>query len=349
MKNSFVSFWLPGVLSLILVSMSSRFQWLNKVEFINELVSKSSVPGLVATIVLVVVVWILISLFFRNNWASKELRIISASNFQLSSTNVNTHSLFTFIQNTIKQFNGSLLQERFQLVVQNLQGHNASDKASTLLGGQSGVDSSHIHSGYGPLRALVWALPGLGFMGTAFEMAASIGGLGTALTTTQDYSGLRNLLVSNVVPHLAGAFDITIFALGSSVVMFLLLALVFHQEEKAIFNADALCLKVIARIQDVQIAPNTTSGGENMSGDMRVLSQQLNLLSSTISQVNQSNVGQQLNMLASTLSQVSESNSGLYQHLSAINQSLSVILQQISEIKNNTDKDQEFVIRRTNR
>lgn len=349
MKNSFVSFWLPGILSIILVSMSSRFQWLNKLEFINELVSKSSVPGLVATIVLVVVVWVLISLFFRNNWASKELRIISASNFQLSSANANTQPLFTFIQNTIKQFNGSLLQERFQLVLQNLNGHNASDKASTLLGGQSGVDSSHIHSGYGPLRALVWALPGLGFMGTAFEMAASIGGLGTALTTTQDYSGLRNLLVSNVVPHLAGAFDITIFALGSSVVMFLLLALVFHREEKAIFNADALCLKVIARIQDVQIAPNTTSGVENMSGDMRALSQQLNLLSSTISQVNQSNVGQQLNMLASTLSHVSEGNSGLYQHLNTINQSLSVILQQISEIKNNTDKDQEFVIRRTNR
>jgi hypothetical protein len=329
--------------------MSSRFQWLNKLEFINELVSKPSVPGLVATIVLIVVLWVLLSLFFRNNWASKELRVISASNFQLSQTNANAQSLFTFIQNTIKQFNGSLLQERFQLVLQNLQGHNASDKASTLLGGQSGVDSSHIHSGYGPLRALVWALPGLGFMGTAFEMASSIGGLGTALTTTQDYSGLRNILVSNVVPHLAGAFDITIFALGSSVIMFLLLSLVFHREEKAIFNADALCLKIIARIQDVQITPNAAFGTEHLSGDMRVLSQQLNLLSSAISQVNQSNVGEQLNMLAVTLSQVSEGNSSLYQHLDAINKSLSIIQQQVSELKNNADKDQEFVIRRMNR
>jgi hypothetical protein len=310
--------------------MSSRFLWLSKLEFVNELVSKPSIPGFVATIVLVVVVWVLLSLFFRNNWAAKELRIIAASDFQLSTTSTDIHSLSGFVQNIVKQFAGSLLQARFQLVVQNLHGHNASEKASILLGGQSGVDSSHIHSGYGPLRALVWALPGLGFMGTAFEMAASIGGLGTALTTTQDYSGLRNLLVSNVVPHLAGAFDITIFALGSSVVMFLLLSLVFHREEKAIFNADALCLKIISRIQDTPISPSTTFEAENLSGDMRVLSQQLNLLSSALSQVNQNN-------------------SGLYQHLGSINSSLSNIQQQMIELKNSVDNDQEFIIRKSSR
>ncbi|MBK9006628.1 MAG: hypothetical protein IPM31_06495 [Anaerolineae bacterium] len=326
MKSSFTSFWWPGILSVILVALASRFQWLSRVEFVNDLISKSSIPGLIATLVLVVVLWGLISLYFRNNWATKELRIIAMSGFELGEAT----SLLGYIQKIETRFKGSLLQERFQLISQNLHDHNASDKVSTLLGGQSGVDSAHIHSGYGPLRALVWALPGLGFMGTAYEMAASIGGLGTALTTTQDYSGLRNLLVSNVVPHLAGAFDITLFALGSSVLMFLLLSLVFHREERAVFEADTLCLKVISRIQDAQAAPGNIIGQENLSGDMRTLSQQLNLLSSALSQINQDN-------------------SSLYRHLESINTNLSNIQQKVGELKNSVDKDQEVILRRVSR
>ena len=107
----------------------------------------------------------------------------------------------------------------------------------SLMSGQSGIDDSYLQNAYGPLRAFVWALPAFGFMGTTFEMAGAVGGLGTALSQTQGYNDLRDLLVNQVVPHLASAFNITIFALGCSVLCFLFLSVVHASEEATLLEA----------------------------------------------------------------------------------------------------------------
>ncbi len=324
MRNNFVSFWLPGILSAIIISIFLRYQLLQRFEFINDLISEPSMPGLVALIVLLVVVWSLLSMLFRNRWAAHELSIIRISNTQLNRASLDFASLFRFTSQISQQYKSSLLNRRFGLIS---QGQNGSEKISTLLGGQSGVDSAFLNSDYGPLRALIWALPGLGFMGTASEMASSVSGLSTALATTQDYGGLRNLLVNNVVPHLAGAFNITLFALGSSVLMFLLMSLEFHFEEQAIYDADMLCLRVISRTQETQSANSIPAGYDNLILEMKEL-------------------GKQFNSSSAALSQINQSDGILLKLLNSMNTAMLDIAMKIERVENNLRKDEEFIIKR---
>src|SRR5262249_46173606 len=120
----------------------------------------------------------------------------------------------------------SYVSGRLGLVSARLNDQNRSERVAFLVVGQSSIDGARSESFYSGVGALVWAMPGLGFMGTAFEMAGAVGGMGASLTGTSDYLGLRNLLVTSVIPHLAGAFDITLFALGGSVFTFMFLTLV---------------------------------------------------------------------------------------------------------------------------
>ena len=124
-------------------------------------------------------------------------------------------------------------------------------------------------------------------MGTAFEMAKAVGGLGTSLGSTSDYLGLRNLLVTDVVPHLAGAFDITLFALGGSVVCFLLLSLVHHREEQVLNDADAVSLSLLAKITDER--PELLLNDDNsryLADGMRDLRLVLQVLSQELNKLN---------------------------------------------------------------
>jgi hypothetical protein len=135
-----------------------------------------------------------------------------------------------------------------------------------------------MQSAYGVLRAIVWALPALGFIGTAFEMAGAVGGLGTALDRTQGYNDLRNLLVGEVIPHLAGAFDITLFALGCSVVCYLLLSLAYAREERLLLEADAVSLRALAQAPDAPDGP----GLERLLPEVQALTDALSQVNASL-------------------------------------------------------------------
>ncbi|TNC20300.1 hypothetical protein [Amycolatopsis alkalitolerans] len=123
----------------------------------------------------------------------------------------------------------------------------SADVAGFLLASHSGVDAAKAETPYGPVRALVWSLPALGFLGTATEMSSAVGGLGTAVASTNGYADLRDVLVRDVIPPLGDAFGVTLFALASSVVCHVLLSLVHAREQRMLLDSDTIELRGFAQ------------------------------------------------------------------------------------------------------
>ncbi|WP_437019850.1 hypothetical protein [Streptomyces sp. enrichment culture] len=129
------------------------------------------------------------------------------------------------------------------------------EQITFLTSAHSAVRAARAETPYALLRALVWALPALGFIGTAAEMARAIGGLSGTVKETGSYQDLANRLVPDVIHPLAGAFGITLFALGSSVVCHLLATAVHTREERLALDLDQLVLERLA--ERTRVAANT--------------------------------------------------------------------------------------------
>lgn len=146
------------------------------------------------------------------------------------------------------------------------------DVSGFLLAGHSGVDAAKAETPYGPIRALVWALPALGFLGTATEMASAVGGLGSAVASTNGYAELRDVLVRDVIPPLGDAFGVTLFALTGSVLCHVLLSLVHAREQRLLLEADTEALRRFARQRH---APTATQGSTVDNLELRKLNENL--------------------------------------------------------------------------
>jgi len=225
---------------------------------LGKLLARPGAVGGIARFVLWFALWVVVLLVVHLWRTRRELRVVRLVEPAVQRLNQQSivGDLDSYLrlelrrQGANQMYDHSLLSARLSLLTSRLADHNRSDRVSFLLIGQSGIEAAQTESFYGLPRALIWAMPGLGFMGTAFEMAKAVGGMGASLHATSDYQGLQNLLSREVIPHLAGAFDVTLFALGASVVCFLLLSLVHQQDEKSLNASDALSLTLLAKIAD---------------------------------------------------------------------------------------------------
>lgn len=248
--STFKTFWLPGLLGVIVVGTALYFHLLRAVPFLDRLMAKAGPPRLIAAVVMALTLWAIFALLIRRMLSAREMKAVELVKAAVPGLYGAADWDYEFERKGGSLYTSSQLRRRFFLMKERLLDSNRSDRGGALMAGQAGVDAAYVQTAYGPLRALIWALPAFGFMGTAFEMSSAVGGLGEALGQTQGYNDLRNLLVENVVPHLAGAFDITLFALGSSVVCFILLSLVVAREETVLTESDAVSLLALAKIKD---------------------------------------------------------------------------------------------------
>jgi hypothetical protein len=86
---------------------------------------------------------------------------------------------------------------------------------------QSTADIAAIESRFRFTHALIWVLPVMGFMGTAFALTQSIGGFGETLKLSAEVSIIAERLSQTVIPGLSQAFMVTVLALLSAVVAYI--------------------------------------------------------------------------------------------------------------------------------
>jgi hypothetical protein len=295
------SFFVTGLLGALIVWPAAHFGGLRWLPFLQHLLDRPGAGGLVARIVLWFTVWVVLASIVRSFRLRGERNVLAVAGPVIDDIHdfAWVGDLDTYLKSAFRRgaqaladareqlYSRSRLSASLQLIQDRLLDHNRSDRVSFLLATRSGLEASRAEGFYGLLRALVWAMPGLGFMGTALEMATAVGGMGTALQATRDYDGLKRLLAGEVIPHLAGAFDVTLFALGASVAGFLLLSLVHRSEEEVLLAGDELALRLIARLADEQPeAPAEQAAPEGLVETMEKLRSSLVVVGGEMSKLN---------------------------------------------------------------
>jgi len=139
-------------------------------------------------------------------------------------------------------------------------------RLADIVPGSAALDGTALDGGYAALRAYVWSMPVLGFIGTAWGMARAIGGFSDALkqaTPTvgqpqvQDAIGLLTTrLAQTVIPGLSGAFSVTVVALAASVVAHFWVTALHAWDERALEELDRASIEKLA-----DAVPTHATGG----------------------------------------------------------------------------------------
>ena len=201
-----------------------------------------------------------------------------------------------------QRYSKSLIRHRFELLKEGtppVQG----DLAAFVASNQSGLDSANSEASYNPVRALVWALPALGFLGTASAMSRAVTGLGGTVARTNSYTDLRSFLVQDVIPPLASAFGVTLIALASAVVCHLLVTVAHTYEQRLLLDADSVTLAALAACSP---ATDTGSGVAPGARNIKALTAQIEQLNKSLEQLNQSLSESGLDRLALLLQDIRE-------------------------------------------
>lgn len=114
--------------------------------------------------------------------------------------------------------------------------------------GAAALDAAAIAASHSWLHAFAWALPVLGFVGTATGMASSIGGFRAALIDTTRIDAVVARLSQEVIPGLSAAFETTVLALLATLVAFFCTSAVERSEEAALRRLDYLSLEILSKI-----------------------------------------------------------------------------------------------------
>jgi hypothetical protein len=252
MTSSTRVFWWSGIVSIGITELLGNLGWLGWVPVVGPLVQRGGAAGAIATAVLGTSIWVLLLLITLNRQLARERRlthhawltpqqradaVVAGSAYGLPTGNADVLG------------HPDLVNSRYRrrlTVFQRRSTPGDRGLAEFLLSARSAVDGARSEAPYGPIRALVWALPALGFLGTAAEMSSSIGGVGSAVARTSSYSDLRDFLAQNVIPPLANAFGITLFALACSVICHILVSITHAREERFAIEVDDWALDQLA-------------------------------------------------------------------------------------------------------
>lgn len=135
---------------------------------------------------------------------------------------------------------------------------NVSD-VREMMASQSEIDSARIGGSYTLLRAFLWGIPLLGFIGTVVGLSQAIGGMNFA--NVEDIGKIVGA-INNVTSGLGTAFDATLLGLVLALTLNFPLNALAKQEDDNLHTIDAFCNEVLLpRLKDAAIAPTAGSAG----------------------------------------------------------------------------------------
>ena len=112
----------------------------------------------------------------------------------------------------------SILGRRLHGALEHFKSRNSVPEVQTYLTTQAEIDASAVDGGYTMLKALIWAVPMLGFIGTVVGLSAAVSGLET-VTQGGDIAAHLKVALGGVTAGLATAFDTTLIALVMAVLL----------------------------------------------------------------------------------------------------------------------------------
>jgi flagellar motor component MotA len=173
---------------------------------------------------------------------------------------INAQNVGTFIDHVYNlpgRLRDSLMVNRIRKALEFFEVRQNVSDVSAMMGSQSAIDGSRISGSYIMLRAFLWAIPLLGFIGTVVGLSHAIGGMSFA--NVEDVSKIVGS-INNVTSGLGTAFDATLLGLVLAVILNFPLNSLAKHEDEMLNDIDAFCNEVLLpRLND-----GAGAGGGNL-------------------------------------------------------------------------------------
>lgn len=220
--------WIVSVYELITVAILSFFGSTSSLGFVGNLLTQEKWEDRVAPIlILLIFAWILIDILILARRAFQEQSAVA----------IVKGGLRADVGGRLKPTTATA--KRFHLLVKSSLDR---DEARDVIASAAELDDAAMEDRVGMTRVLVWILPVLGFIGTAWGMSHAIGGFSQALKETSDMAVLTSRLSQLVIPGLAHAFSVTILALSTAAITHFCVSVVQSWNSDALTELDRVSL-----------------------------------------------------------------------------------------------------------
>ena len=150
---------------------------------------------------------------------------------------------------------------------------------ASLLASQAEIDATAVQSSYRMVKAFIWSIPLLGFIGTVMGIGKAVGHFSGALQGAQELEVIKDSL-QHVTLGLATAFDCTLIGLVMSIFIMIPMSSLQKSEEDFLTSVDEFCNDVfLRRLNEGRWSPGGDSGFQDASAglphDLRELQQQM--------------------------------------------------------------------------
>ncbi len=160
----------------------------------------------------------------------------------------------------------SFLINRVLRGLQHFKVRRNTQEVAGMLSSQSEIDAVSVESSYTSLNTFLWAIPILGFIGTVIGIGGSVGEFSNAMGGAQEIDQLKESL-GGVTSELGVAFDTTLLALVTSVLLIFPIKAMQKAEEDLLNWVDEYCNEnLLIRLK---------GGGETESGPAAEMSREL--------------------------------------------------------------------------
>ena len=158
---------------------------------------------------------------------------------------INSQNVDTFIDhlyNLPHRLRDSLMVNRLRKALELFEVRPSVSDVSGMMSSQSDIDSARIGGSYTMLKAFLWAIPLLGFIGTVVGLSHAIGGMSFGDMASVD-AIVKSL--SAVTSGLGTAFDATLLGLVLAVSLNFPMNALAKNEDEMLNDIDAFCNEVL--------------------------------------------------------------------------------------------------------
>jgi biopolymer transport protein ExbB/TolQ len=136
----------------------------------------------------------------------------------------------------------SMMVNRIRKALEFFEVRQSSGDVREMMTSQSEIDAARITGSFILLRAFLWAIPLLGFIGTVIGLSSAIGGMN--FSNVSDVSKVVEA-INNVTSGLGTAFDATLLGLVLAMTLNFPLNSLVKQEDDNLSSIDAFCNEVL--------------------------------------------------------------------------------------------------------
>lgn len=200
----------------------------------------------------------------------------------------NVHRFSSHIQALPEKFRSSILFRRISRALEYFRSTGSTTGVSAYLASQNDLDVSASESSYTMVRAFIWAVPILGFIGTVFGIGEAVNSFAISVDSATDVEAIRSSL-GGVTGGLGTAFETTLVALVMSILLMIPTNWFQKTEDELLTSIGSYCNEELVwrfeRAQGVGPDGQPASGGmapEAMRGMMSEAVEQAGELASAL-------------------------------------------------------------------